>query len=131
MIKRQFFGFVARWALSTFGIWICIRLFGQVTGEYGAWNYVLAGLILSLVNSVVRPLATLFALPLIVLTMGLATIVLNFAMVALAFWLIPDVDMPFWGIVASFLVLSLVNYLINLWITPRVSGQLPTHQNQD
>ena len=118
MIKRQLLGFVVRWVLSSFGMWIAITLFGTITGAYNAWLFIAAGLIFSLVNALVRPFATTMALPLIVLTMGLFTIVINTAMVALTIRLLPSVTMNFWGTVISSLIMSLVNGLVNFWITP-------------
>jgi putative membrane protein len=78
------------------------------------WLYVAAGLIFSLVNSVVKPIATIFSLPLLFLTLGLFTVILNAGMVALTILMIPDVSMTFWGAIGSCLVISLINFLVNL-----------------
>lgn len=121
MIKKQFFGFLARWVLSSFGMWICITLFGKIYGESTFWLFVLAGLIFSIVNSLIRPLITLMALPLIVFTMGLFTLLINTAIVALAIWLTPNVTMDFTGAILSSLVMSLVNGVVNFWISPYTS----------
>ncbi|MBQ3306448.1 phage holin family protein [Candidatus Saccharibacteria bacterium] len=121
MIKRQLLGFLARWVLSSFGMWICITLFGKIYGENSFWLFILAGLIFSVVNSLVRPLMTLMALPLIVFTMGLFTLIINIAVVGLAIWLTPDVSMDFMGALLSSLVMSLVNGVVNFWISPYTS----------
>lgn len=118
MIKHQLLAFALRWLLSSFGMWICITLFGTIIGDYDYKLFILAGLIFSLVNSVVRPLATMFALPLIVFTMGLFTILINTAMVALTIWLLPGVEMNFWQAALSSIVMSIANGLVNFWITP-------------
>ncbi|MBQ3309789.1 phage holin family protein [Candidatus Saccharibacteria bacterium] len=117
MIKHQLAGFLLRWALSTLGMWISISLFGTIIGDYSVALFILAGLIFSLVNSIVRPLATVFTLPLILLTMGLFTILINTAMVALTIWLIPEVTMDFWGAVLSSIIMSIANGLVNFWLT--------------
>ena len=83
MIKRQIIDFIIRWILSSVGMWISISLFGTIIGEYDLAHYLIAGLIFSMINSFVRPLATMFALPLIIFTMGLFTIIINTAMIAL------------------------------------------------
>ncbi|MBR2989620.1 phage holin family protein [Candidatus Saccharibacteria bacterium] len=118
MIKRQLLGFAVRWVLSSFGMWIAITLFGTITGAYDAWLFIAAGLIFSLVNALVRPFATTMALPLIVLTMGIFTIIINTAMVALTIYLLPNVTMSFLGAVASSIIMSIINGLVNFWITP-------------
>lgn len=121
MIKRQLLGFLARWVLSSFGMWICITLFGRIYGEGSFWLFVLAGLIFSTANSLVRPLMTMMALPLIVFTMGLFTLVINIAIVGLTIWLTPNVTMGFAGALLSSLVMSLVNGVVNFWISPYTS----------
>lgn len=118
MIKRQIIAFFLSWALSTLGMWISITLFGTITGEYNAWLFVIAGLIFSVVNTIIRPLATVFALPLIIVTLGLFTIIINTAMVALTIWIMPNVTMDFWGAVLSSLVMSIANGLVNFGLTP-------------
>lgn len=117
MIKNQIIAFLLRWALSTLGMWISISLFGTIIGDYDIWLFVFAGFVFSLVNALVRPLATTFALPLIVLTMGLFTILINTAMVAITVWIIPEVTMGFWGAALSSIVMSIANGLVNFWLT--------------
>lgn len=118
MIKQQIIGFLFGWALSTLGMWISITLFGTITGNYNVLLFVVAGFIFSVVNAIIRPLATVFALPLIIFTLGLFTIIINTAMVALTIWIIPEVTMDFWGAMLSSLVMSMVNGLVNFWTTP-------------
>jgi putative membrane protein len=97
-------------------MWICLTLFGTIDGPYTAWLFITAGLIFSLVNAIVKPIATLLALPLILLTMGIFVIILNTAMVGLTVWLLPNVHMTFWGAILSSFVLGLINYLVNLLV---------------
>ncbi|MBR2864626.1 phage holin family protein [Candidatus Saccharibacteria bacterium] len=118
MIKNQIIEFIIRSVLSAFGMWICISLFATVNGDLGFWIFVVAGLIFSLFNAFVRPLVTMFALPLVVLTMGLFTVLINTAMVSLTIRFIPNVTMGFGGAVLSSLVMSVANGLVNYWPTP-------------
>lgn len=118
MIKRQIVAFLLGWALSTLGMWISITLFGVITGDYDVWLFVLAGLIFSIVNTVIRPLATVFSLPLIIVSLGLFTIIINTAMVALTIWIMPNVTMDFWGAVLSSVVMSIANGLVNFGLSP-------------
>ena len=118
MIKRQFFGFLARWIFSSLGMWFCITMFGSITGNYSVELFILAGLIFSLINSFVRPLAVIMTLPLIIFATTIVTIIINTVMVALAFYLTPDVSMDGKGIILSSIVMSLVNGVVNFWITP-------------
>lgn len=116
MIKNQIFVFILRWAVSSAGMWLCITLFGHLSGESSFWLYVVAGLIFSLVNSVVKPLATLISLPLIIFTLGIFVLIINTAMVGLTIWILPDVEIGFGGALLSALTMSLINYLVNFLV---------------
>ena len=118
MIKQQIIVFVVRWIISTIGMWATISWFGTidngVTG--GFWLYVVAGLVFSLVNSIVRPLTTIFSLPLIIFSMGLFTILINVAMMALTIWILPGVHIDFLGALFGTLTMSVINGLVNFLI---------------
>lgn len=117
MIKRQILVFLLRWLTSSAAMWLCLNLFGKISENANHLPlYIIAGLILSLVNSIVKPLATTFALPLIILSMGLVTLLLNVAMVALTVKLLPDVEMSFWGACFSTIIVSLLNSLVNFLV---------------
>ena len=122
MVKRQLLSFALRWFVSSVAMYICINCFATfVEGSEGMrssfWLYAVAGLIFSIVNTVVKPVMTIFALPFIFLTLGLFTVIVNAAMVGLTIWLMPDVKMTFWGAIESCLLISLINYLVNLAMT--------------
>lgn len=119
MVKRQFLSFILRWFVSSVAMYVCINFFatfpeGSEELRTSFWLYLSAGLIFSVINTVVKPVATIFALPFIFITLGLFTILVNAAMVGLTIWLIPDVSMTFWGAIESCLLISLINYLVNL-----------------
>ena len=99
-------------------MWISITLFGVITGNYNIALFVLAGLIFSVVNTLVRPIATTMALPLIILTWGLFTLIINTAMVALTIALLPNVTMNFLGAVFSSMIMSIANGVVNFWVKP-------------
>ena len=123
MIKKQILVFLFRWLISSFGMWLVINCFGRVNPNLhgGVWLYVVAGLVFSLVNSIVRPLTTLFSLPLIILSMGVFTLVINVAMMAFTIWILPGVYIDFWGAVAGTLTISVLNWLINFLVPSRQS----------
>lgn len=116
-MKRQFFVFVIRWILNSFGLWIAIRLFGTgydtVPVQQGISTFLIAGLIFSLVNAVLKPVVTILALPAILVTLGLFTVIVNGLMVYISLKLSPHLQMTFWHSVLTGLVLSLVNYIVS------------------
>jgi uncharacterized membrane protein YvlD (DUF360 family) len=76
----------------------------------GSWAALAAVALLGLINALVWPVFAYFALPLAVVTLGLAAIVLNGAAVALVAHLIPGVEIrDLWTAIGVALVLTLVN----------------------
>lgn len=121
MIKQQIIVFILRWIVSSFGMWLCITWFGQVSAPTSPALFVTAGLIFSVINSVVKPLVKLLALPLAIFTMGISTVLINVGMIALTLHFIPNVDMDIWGFIASSIVLSVINGLANIFM-PSYNG---------
>jgi len=116
-MERTITIFGIRLILNALGLWVAIRLFGtgipaeQITAGIG--GFILAGLIFSVVNSLVRPVAMIISLPALLLTMGLFTLVINGAMVWLALIITPGFSMSFPHSILAGIVLSLVNYIVN------------------
>jgi putative membrane protein len=77
--------------------------------------YLFIGLIFGLVNALVRPLVSLLALPLTILTLGLFTIVINAAMLYLTSWISSytpvhfTIDSFFWTAVLAAIIITLVS----------------------
>lgn len=112
-MKRQFATFLLRWILNSVGIWVAVRLLGNENTEMtSVWTFMTAGLIFSLVNSVLKPIITILALPAILLTLGLFTLVVNGLMVYISLALAPGISMTFTHSIIAGIILSLVNYII-------------------
>jgi putative membrane protein len=116
-MKRQLLIFIIRWMLNSFGLWVAVRIFG--TGYSGseidssAGVFLVAGLIFSVVNAILKPAVIILALPAILVTLGLFTIIVNGLMVYISLKLAPGLMMTFWHSVLTGLVLSLVNYIVS------------------
>lgn len=109
--------FMVRWALNSLGIWVAVSLLGTSTsdGEASAVlaTFIFAGLIFSLVNSVIKPIIVILSLPAILLTLGLFTLIVNGLMVYVSLLLTPGLDMSFGNSILAGIILSLVNYIIS------------------
>ncbi len=116
-MKRQFIVFLLRWLLNSFGLWLAVRLFG--TGyapesiDAGSGVFLLAGLIFSIINSILRPIVIVLSLPAILVTLGLFTFIVNGLMVYISLALTPGLQMKFWHSVLAGLLLSLINYIVS------------------
>ena len=116
-MKRQFALFALRWILNTIGIWVAVRLLGVSPASPDTTamvsTFVIAGLIFSIVNSVLKPIITILALPAILLTLGLFTLVVNGLMVYISLALAPNLSISFGDAIIAGIVLSLVNYIVS------------------
>lgn len=116
-MKQQFLTFVIRWVLNAFGLWIAVRILGTGYTDMqlsdNAWLFLLAGLIFSIMNSIVRPFVIILSLPAILLTLGLFTLVINGLMVYLTLLITPGLTMTFWNSILTGIILSLINYIVS------------------
>jgi len=116
-MKRQFLVFLIRWVLNSLGLWVAVSLFGTGYGNglvtVGAWGFLMAGLIFSVINTILKPIAVIFSLPAILLTLGLFMLVVNGLMVYISLKLSPGLSMSFINSILTGMLLSLVNYIVS------------------
>ncbi len=74
---------------------------------------IIAGLVLAVINIVIKPILIIFTLPAILLTLGLFTIIINGLTVFIASKLYTPLHITnFWAAVFAGMVIGLVNYLV-------------------
>ncbi len=79
--------FILRWAINAAAIFLAIRLVPGITLAGSLTGVVWLALILGLINAFIRPLLKLLTCPLIILTLGLFTLLIN----TFVFWLMGQV----------------------------------------
>lgn len=80
--------------------------------------YLLLGLIFGLINAILRPLVVLLTCPLIILTLGLGTLLINTALFALTGWIGSQYGVgftveSFWYALIGALIVSVVSLVLN------------------
>ncbi|NEE08577.1 phage holin family protein [Streptomyces sp. SID7499] len=80
---------------------------------------VIVALLFGLVNFLVKPLVKLLSLPLLILTLGLFTLVVNALMLLLTSWLADKLDLSFhvegfWTAVVGGLIISVVSWALHV-----------------
>jgi putative membrane protein len=103
---------VAVWLLDK------ITLTGDSTGKK-AGTLIIVALIFGLVNFLVKPVVKLLSLPLMILTLGLFTLVVNALMLMLTSWLAGKFDLSFhvdgfWTAVLGGLIISIVSWALHV-----------------
>ena len=99
--------------INSVGLLLAAYLVPGIHYQGGVLLLLLAGLVMGLINLLVKPVAMLLSLPLIVLTLGLFYLVVNGLMLYLAAALVPGltVDGCGWAILGG-IVLGLFNWLV-------------------
>jgi putative membrane protein len=78
-------------------------------------------LIFTVVNAFIKPLLKLLSLPLLILTLGLFTLVINALMLLLTAWISTSLDAGltidgFWTAVWGALIISIVNFVLSAFV---------------
>jgi putative membrane protein len=112
-------GFLVRALVTAFGLWLASELVPGFRIE-GTGTLLLAGLLLGVVNAVVRPLAVVLTLPLTILTLGLFLFAVNAGMVGLVAALLERFTIAGFGsALLGSLVVSLTSWIASSFIGPR------------
>ncbi|MGH8202346.1 MAG: phage holin family protein [Steroidobacteraceae bacterium] len=113
-------GFILRAVISAIGFWVATRWVAGIRID-NAGTLVLAGLLLGLVNAIVRPILIVLTLPITILSLGFFLLVVNTAMVALVAWMLPGFRIygGFWSAFATALIVWLTGWLGSMLIGPR------------
>lgn len=103
-----------RWLVCSLGLWIAAGLLGSgIDYQQKLSVIVIAGLVLAIVNLIIRPLVVLMALPAILLSLGLFMLVVNGLMVLLVSKLYTPLHITnLWAAIFAGVVIGLVNYLV-------------------
>jgi putative membrane protein len=113
-MNKPFVRFLTRWVVCSLGLWIAAGfLSNSITYGSKLRDIVIAGLVLAVVNTVVKPVLIIFSLPAILLTLGLFMVIINGLTVYLASKLYHPLHITnFWAAVFAGMVIGLVNYLV-------------------
>ena len=99
-----------RFAGNVAALWVAAELIDGVSYGNDAGTLALAALVLTIANWTVRPVVTFLAIPLIILTLGIALFFVSLAMLELTAWLVDGFSIDgFWAAVEATVLVWLVN----------------------
>jgi putative membrane protein len=113
-------GFILRACIAALGFWLATRLVSGIRID-DPGTVVLAGLLLGVMNAIVRPIAIIVTLPITILTLGLFLLVVNTAMVGLVAAVLPGFHIygGFWSAFATAVVVGVTGWIGSSLIGPR------------
>jgi putative membrane protein len=119
---------ILRWIINAVALWVAITFVPGIH-QQGGWPALLAlAVIFGLINALLRPLIEILTCPLIILTLGLGTLLIN----TLLFWLSGLIGQQFgvgftvdnfWAAFFGALVVTLVSTILTLLLKDELSSQ--------
>jgi putative membrane protein len=105
--------FLVFWGVNTLSLWVADQLFDGISFAT-IQSLVISGLLLGIVNTLLKPVLVILTLPLTILTLGLFVLVINALMLMLVAWLVPGfVVAGFWPGLLIAVFVSLFSFMLN------------------
>ncbi len=111
--------FLIRWFINTVAMWVAVQLVPGIEFRGGWQGLAILALIFGIINALIGPILRFLTCPLIILTLGLFTLVINAILLALTAWIGQMLGFPFyihgpfpalWGAI----VISVVSIILSL-----------------
>lgn len=115
--------FLLRLLINAAALWVAIRIVPGIDFQ-GHWlSLLVVALVFGVLNASVRPMLKLLTFPLLILTLGLFTFVINALMLWLTGWVSGLLNLGFhvggfWPAFLGGLVVSIVSLLLSLFVRP-------------
>ena len=108
---------------NAFALWAAARIVGNVDLSRSWWTVILAALVLTLLNWYVKPAIKLLALPLVIVTLGIALFFISMLMLWLTSAVVSGFDIDgFWPLVKATIIVWIVNMIVEAIFDTKGSG---------
>ncbi len=105
--------FLIFWGVNTLSLWVADELFDGISFATPHALFI-AGLMLGIVNTFLKPMLVILTLPLSILTLGLFVLVINALMLFLVAWLVPGfIVAGFWSGFLVAIFVSVFSFILN------------------
>jgi putative membrane protein len=118
-MRAVWMGLLFAWLSNLVALFVAAWIIPDVSYGDDFWVLFIAALVFTIVNWLVRPIVILLALPAVILTLGLALILINTFMLYLTDWIVPSFETgSFWWTLLAAIIVSIVNLIISLVLKP-------------
>src|ERR1700722_2856997 len=113
-LNRPIYRFLTRWLVCSLGLWIAANfLSSSISYDSKLRVIIIAGLVLAIINVILKPFLIILSLPALFLTLGVFMVIINGLTVFIASKLFHPLHVTnFWAAVFAGMVIGLVNYLV-------------------
>ena len=106
-----------RWAINAFALWFAALIVDGIQLSTNVFEVLIVALIFGLINALIKPLIKLISAPLIVVTLGLFTLLINAFLLLLTSWLTDALTVDgLWAAILGAIIISLVSWLLSLFL---------------
>jgi putative membrane protein len=119
--------FLQRWFVTTLGVLVAAGVLDGIHAN-GAVPLLTASLVLGILNALLRPILMIAALPLLILTLGLFTFVINALLLYLVGSLVKGAGFyvaDFWSAFKGAILISIVSVIANLMLGKKEARRQP------
>jgi putative membrane protein len=113
---RKSLRFLQSWIINTLAVMVAVEILRKhISYEEKLPNLLIAAFLLGILNSFVRPILMLIALPLLIFTLGLFMLVINALLLCLLSWLLPFFHVDSFGYAfLGALIISVISLVLNV-----------------
>ncbi|MEK7514822.1 MAG: phage holin family protein [Patescibacteria group bacterium] len=102
--------FATRTVVNALGLYVAALFIPGFSISASASIYLLAGAVLTILHGVIRPIMTFISFPLIIVTFGLFSIIINALLLGIVDWKFAAIESTSaWSLIGATLIVSLVN----------------------
>jgi putative membrane protein len=102
------------WLFNTVALYVATWLLSGL--DYGSdwWVLLVAGLVFTLVNSLLKPVLAFLSIPFIIVTLGIFYFLINVLMLYVTHWIVPQFTIAgFWWAALAAVIVSIVNGILH------------------
>jgi putative membrane protein len=101
---------LVRYAGNLAALWVASEVFDELTYGDSVGVLLLAALVFTVVNRFIKPVVAVLAIPLIIVSLGVAYFFVNVLMLLLTDWVVGDFEAGgFWTVVGATILIWIVN----------------------
>lgn len=122
---------LARLVGNLAALWVASEIFDEMTYGDSFWVLLLAALVFTIVNWVVKPIVAILSIPFIIITLGIAYFFVNVLMLLLTSVIVPDFAVGgFWTYVGATIIIWIVNLVIAAFLGDVTRGRATRVEEQ-
>ncbi|UCG78207.1 MAG: phage holin family protein [Nitrospirota bacterium] len=112
---------ILQWLINALAIIVAVRVVDGLSFTGPWWYMLIIGTIFGIVNSLIKPIIKFFSIPIIIITLGVFSVVINAAMLGITALISRPLELGFeisgfWPALWGALIVSIVSALLS-WVT--------------